>query len=300
MNCVSYWGLNGGAVARRATVGTKWNFVGYRRGSQVQLGNEGYRSRFAAFTLLEMIITMAIFVLLAAAVFGIVTGILHSVSTLQDNQDHRDQVAALNAFIKKKLIELPAESVLISYRRGDGDGLNQNGVIFGENGNETAIDAQVQPNGYYTLRLTHFIAPVTQGTDPTQQFLQAIQSGDVSLNWVPLIKDVQHLAWKFQDLNATQWVDLWNNATTKPNLVELSLQPAGMLQPVAMDFWIPQLVTVTLVIPESSGATTNGASSGTGSSNSNSANPASSSTSAAASSSANGTANKSNSANAPY
>jgi len=110
----------------------------------------------AGFTLLEMVITLSIFILLAAAVFGIMTGVLQGASSLQDNQNRRDQIAALNAFLKKKLGEMPAGSALISYRRGDGEGLAQNGIILGQESLAVAIDAKVQANGYYTLRYATF------------------------------------------------------------------------------------------------------------------------------------------------
>ncbi len=53
-----------------------------------------------------MMITLAIFVLLAAALFGLMTGVLQSTAVLQDNQFRGDQTAALAAYIKNKLTSL--------------------------------------------------------------------------------------------------------------------------------------------------------------------------------------------------
>jgi prepilin-type N-terminal cleavage/methylation domain-containing protein len=207
------------------------------------------RSSLAAgFTLLEMMITLAIFILLAGAVFGILTGVLQSTSTLQDNQNHKDQTAALNGFLKRKLVEMPVSSTLVSYQRGDGEGLVQNGVIFGTGNLATAIDAKVQANGYYTLRVTTCATGAVQGQptqDARQVLQQAVTTDDPTLAWTPLITDVKTLDWKFLDFNQTLWVDLWSSAA-KPNLVEFSLQPAGELQPVTMDFWLPKIDTITL------------------------------------------------------
>jgi len=198
------------------------------------------------FTLLEMMITLAIFLLLAAAVFGLLTGILQSTSRLADNQNRRDQVAALNAFLKNKLDGMPAGSTIASYQRGDGEGLLQNGIIFGNRNLATAIDAKVQDNGYYALRLTSFAT--TAGSDQPQDARQVLQQGvttdDPTLVWTPLLGDLKTLDWKFEDFNATQWVDLWNSSNN-PNLVEFSLQPAGDLQPTTMDFWIPKIQAVS-------------------------------------------------------
>jgi prepilin-type N-terminal cleavage/methylation domain-containing protein len=199
--------------------------------------------RSNGFTLLEMMITLAIFILLTAAVFGIMTGVLQSSSSLQDNQNRRDQMTALNAFLKKRLGEMPALSALTSYQRGDGEGLAQNGIVFGTAGMATAIDAKIQANGYYTLRTAVLTGDASPGQlQDARQALQAIVTGDEqSITWIPLLHDVKSLDWKFQDFGTGQWADLWNSSAAKPNLVEFSLQMAGDLQPATMDFWLPKI-----------------------------------------------------------
>jgi prepilin-type N-terminal cleavage/methylation domain-containing protein len=194
------------------------------------------------FTLLEMMITLAIFILLAAAVFGILTGVLESTSTLQDNQNRSDQVSALNAYLKNKICAMPAAATLVSYQRGQGEGLTQNGIIFGTANLATAFDAKVQDNGYYTLRLTSFATTASQDApqDARTVLQQSVTNDDPTLVWSILMKDVKTLDWKFLDFNVTQWVELWSSST-KPNLIEFSMQTAGDLQPTTMDFWIPQL-----------------------------------------------------------
>jgi prepilin-type N-terminal cleavage/methylation domain-containing protein len=199
------------------------------------------------FTLLEMMITLAIFALLAAAVFGLIVGVLQSTSTLQDNQNRRDQVTALHSFLKKQLGTLPAQSSVVSYQRGAGEGLVQNGIIFGTKNQATAIDAKVQVNGYYTLRVTNLATAIVQGQvqDPRQVLLQSVTTDDPSVVWTTLVEDVKSLDWKFLDFNSTVWVELWNS-TAKPNLVEFSVQTAGDLQPTTMDFWLPRIDTVNI------------------------------------------------------
>jgi len=203
--------------------------------------------RTRGFTLLEMIITLAIFVLLAAAVFGMLTGIIESTGTLQDNQNRTDQISALNAYMKNKLEGMPVASSLVSYQRGDGEGLVQNGIVYGTANFASVIDAKVQANGYYTLRLATFSTTSAPGEpqDARQVLAQDASSDDPSLVWTPLVKDIKTLDWKFLDFNQTQWVDLWTSST-KPNLVEFSLQPASDLQLTTMDFWLPKIDAINL------------------------------------------------------
>jgi prepilin-type N-terminal cleavage/methylation domain-containing protein len=205
------------------------------------------RRQASGFTLLEMMITLAIFVLLVGAVFGIMTGVLQGASTLQDNQNRRDQIEALNAYMNKKIGEMPATATLASYQRGDGEGLVQNGIIFGTANYATAFDAKSQPNGYYTLRVTTFTTEggQDQPQDARQVLAQAVTTDDPTLVWSQLMTDIKTLDWKFLDFNVTQWVDIWSS-TTKPNLMEFSMQPADELQPATIDFWLPKLETVTI------------------------------------------------------
>lgn len=201
------------------------------------------------FTLLEMMITLAIFILLAAAVFGLMSGVLQGASTLQDNQNRRDQIESLNAFLKNQLSSMPATSTLSSYQRGDGEGLVQNGILFGTADLATAVDATPQANGYYVLRLTNLASVIVNGQaqDARQTLLQLVTTNDPSLVWTPLITDIKTLDWKFEQFNVTPWVDLWSSPPN-PNLVEFTMQPAGELQPTTMDFWLPKIQPIAIHI----------------------------------------------------
>jgi len=213
--------------------------------------------RKRGFTLMEMMMALAIFILLSATVFGIIVGTLKSTSTLQDNQSHRDQMPALNAFLKKQFEEIGAQSFLVSYRRGDGEGLEQNGVAFGGTGGATVIDAKAQPNGYYSLRLSEIRfegLSYSNGTFIGFKLPQGVvSSDDTDIEWTPLIRDVRHIEWKFQDANSDLWFKEHINLGAEPNFVELSIQLAGDLQPTTMVFWIPRYWPVALTLPQSAG-----------------------------------------------
>jgi len=98
------------------------------------------------------------------------------------------------------------------------------------------------------MAITRCVTPRLAGANNLvnwQLFEQAITNDDASINWSPLIRDIKAVSWKFQDLNITQWLDQWNNASAKPNLVEFSTQLAGDSQPVTMDFWLPRIDPVS-------------------------------------------------------
>jgi prepilin-type N-terminal cleavage/methylation domain-containing protein len=198
-----------------------------------------HRGSSYGFTLVEMVITLTVFVLLSAMIFGIITGVLSSAGSLQDNQNRADQNMALESFLKKRLTELPSQSVLISYRRGDGEGLDQNGVILGTDDLRSAIDAKIQPNGLYTLRIATFSSGGNLAN--SSAFDQAVSGNDSSLSWTPLVTDIKTISWKFRDANVPRWVDQWDGLSTKPDLIEVTVQIAGDLHPSVMDFWLPHI-----------------------------------------------------------
>jgi len=209
-----------------------------------------------------MVITVVILLLLAGMVFVLMTGILQSASTLQDNQYRGDQLTALYDYIKQKLTMMPARSTIASYARGDGEGLVQNGIIFGNTNLATAIDGKIQPNGLYQLRMTSFATSENgqQSQDARVTLTQSVTTDDPTLSWTTLIKDVKTLNWKFQDSALVQWDTAWT-ASAVPNLVEFDLQGGGDRLPTTMDFWVPKINPITVNIQSNS--TSGGGTTGT-------------------------------------
>ncbi len=201
-----------------------------------------FRCRAGGFTLMEMMITMAIFILLVAAVFALMTGVLESTASLQDTQNRREETTALYAFLKQKLTTLPAHYTVVSYQRGDGEGLTQNGVLYGNATQASVVDAKVQDNGYYTIRFATYAVDTAESTstDARQVMQQLVTTDDPSLTWRKLVTDIKTLDWKFQDFNDPNWSEIWTSST-EPNLIEFTMQPAAETQLVTMDFWLPAI-----------------------------------------------------------
>ena len=223
-----------------------------------------FRSR-RGFTLFEMVVTVTILLLLAGMVFVLMTGILESASTLQDNQNRSDRITALYDYIKNKLTMMPARATIVSYSRGDGEGLVQNGILFGNTNLATAIDAKIQPNGLYLLRLTSLASSNAgqETQDARVTLTQSVTTDDPTLSWTTLITDVKTLTWKFQDATLVQWDTTWTSATT-PNLVEFDFQGGGDIQPTTMDFWVPKINPISVHINANTGQVTTGGGTHTG------------------------------------
>jgi prepilin-type N-terminal cleavage/methylation domain-containing protein len=207
------------------------------------------------FTLIEMVITLCVFVLLAAAVFGIFSATLESASSLQDNQARNDQTEALGAWLKRSLLDLPASGAIVSYRR-DGFPFHVTGLVWGAGEDLQALDLQLQSNGEYTLRLAAYqpSASANQSIGATgaaalSQFVDQVQKDDPTLAWRPLVRDIKSADWRFLAFNTPQWLDTVA-AVQKPAIVELTFQVGGAASPVTDDFWIPPTVPAgNLAIP---------------------------------------------------
>jgi prepilin-type N-terminal cleavage/methylation domain-containing protein len=209
------------------------------------------RGKKSGFTLIEMMVTLVVFLLLCAALFALMSGMLQGVSVLQDASDQRDKVSALNAYFSNQLGTMTAHSTLFSYLRGDGEGLNQNGIVFGNATSATAFDSKVQSNGLYTLRIANYqVDPSSLTAQDARSTMQQLAStDDPSLTWTNLMTDLKNIDWKFQDPNGTDWLEQWI-ASANPNVMEFSMQLGGEDQPTTMDFWVPQLTAINLRIAQ--------------------------------------------------
>ncbi len=201
--------------------------------------------------MIEMLVTLAVFILLTACVFGIVSSVLQSAASLRDNQQRRDQSAALDLFVRTKLRQMTGSSVFFSYRNDDGGGPHS-GIIFDFVGHAEAFDAVAQPDGLYTLRYVDLpTGALTTAISPAVMLGNEVANNDPPVAWQSLVRDIRSIDWKFQDANGSPWVAEWNNNGTRPALVQMSLQLAGEVRPSVSVFWIPPLVNIvpTTVAP---------------------------------------------------
>jgi prepilin-type N-terminal cleavage/methylation domain-containing protein len=204
----------------------------------------------SGFTLIEMIITLCVFVLLAAMVFSIFDATLESAGTLQDNQNRQDRAEALAAWLKQSLLALPANGTLVSYHR-EGRPFHVSGIIWGAGDDLQALDLQAQTNGSYTLRLASCVVSDSSSSDDQSanltgavgysqalaRFQTQVFNDDSALSWRPLIPDLKSADWRFRSLNTPDWQDTFTMG--KPVLVQLTFLPPGTSSAIVDDFWIP-------------------------------------------------------------
>jgi hypothetical protein len=176
--------------------------------------------------------------------------VLQSASILQANQGRQDRITALHEFVAARLRELSARSYMISYRRGIGEGLPLNGILWGEVPSITVLDAKIQPNGLYLLRLGKCSMATADGNSSPIIPGGPLDNNDTAYSWTPLVRDVKGVRWQFRDFGEVPWIEEWVNIGSKPRVVSFSITFAGDAQPVLMEFWLPRLYQVSLAMPQ--------------------------------------------------
>jgi type II secretory pathway pseudopilin PulG len=202
------------------------------------------------FTLVEMVVTLGVFILLAASVFGILSAILQSSSALADDQFREDEAGALTGYLQHQFRHIAERGLALTYRRA---GQEQGpGLIFGTASKMVALEAAPAPNGLCLLRETRFVPPRGSQLDARTQALlleRMVLRDDDALVWTPLLRDVRTLAWRFQDAKQAVWTTVLPDTGTQPALIELTLEIAGDRHERTADFWIPTVVAAFFQAP---------------------------------------------------
>jgi prepilin-type N-terminal cleavage/methylation domain-containing protein len=207
------------------------------------------------FTLIEMIITLCVFLLLASAVFSLFDATLESASSLQDNQARSDQADAMGAWLKKVFSSMPPNAQIVSLRR-EGVPFDASDIVWGTAESLNALDLHLQNNGLYTLRFAASAASGSSLGNSNQgalaEFSRQVLNDEPALPWRDLMRDLKMADWRFRSQNNTDWVDVAPG--DRQLLVQFSFQLAASRKVVVDDCWIPPVVAppgVPLTTPTS-------------------------------------------------
>jgi prepilin-type N-terminal cleavage/methylation domain-containing protein len=201
--------------------------------------------RVRAFTLLEMVIAIAIFALLMSGIFTIANGTLELGSDLAYAQDRALMRQNLVEFFRKSFRSLPggAEITLTNQQRGGTTlptiRVKGGGIAFSPGHAlppEASIEvyAEERPGGYKRIGI--------RGLD-ADQTLAAEQGRDVKLDpssVLPLLDNVGKFEWRFTRGNANEWRPMWRGEG-RPLFAELVFTLDDKTETRAV-FWIPPVL----------------------------------------------------------
>jgi prepilin-type N-terminal cleavage/methylation domain-containing protein len=198
------------------------------------------RKNARAFTLFEMVVVIAIFVLLAGGIYATVNAAVRATATLSEENL---QIQRLNAFVsllRRTFHNLPANAVFSGgVRSQDGDGFAEivlrdaPGVfawgLGGPSSGTALLSARPRLGGGREISL--MLLPGSLGE---MERREALQDG----KWLRLLPDLREVQWRFYDEAQQDYVDEWPEGA-RPPLIELNLTLLGEEVPRKFVFWLP-------------------------------------------------------------
>lgn len=202
------------------------------------------------FTLFEMVVVVAIFVLLAGGIYATVNAAVRATATLTEENL---QIQRLNAFVsllRRTFHNLPATAIFSAgVREEGGDGFAEislrdaPGVFAWGMGGPAAgtvlLSARKRLGGGREMSL--LLLPGSLGE---MERRDALERGA----WLRLLPDLRDVQWRFYDEQQQEWVDEWPEGN-RPPLLELNLQLLGEEIPRKFVFWLPPVKEVDLSPP---------------------------------------------------
>jgi len=203
-----------------------------------------------AFTLFEMVVVVAIFVLLAGGIYATVNAAVRATATLSEENL---QIQRLNAFVsllRRTFHNLPANAVFSGGMQSqDGDGFAEivlrdaPGVfawgLGGPSSGTAMLSARPRLGGGRELSL--LLLPGSLGEMERREALR-------DAKWLRLLPDLREVQWRFYDEAQQDYVDEWPEGN-RPPLVELNLTLLGEEVPRKFVFWLPPVKEVDLTTP---------------------------------------------------
>lgn len=205
------------------------------------------RNAARGFTLFEMVVVLAIFVLLAGGIYATVNAAVRATATLTEENL---QIQRLNAFVslmRRTFHNLPANARFAGGVRAEGgDGFPEitlrdaPGVfawgLGGPSAGTALLTARPRLGGGRELSL--MLLPGSLGE---MERRDGLERGA----WLRLLPDLREVKWRFYNLEQQEWVEQWLEGE-RPPLVELNLQLLGEEVPRQFIFWLPPVKEVAL------------------------------------------------------
>jgi prepilin-type N-terminal cleavage/methylation domain-containing protein len=218
--------------------------------------------KWAAFTLLEVVIALTILALISTSLFAIIRGSVKGSVEIVKLQQENDQVNRWVELCRATFLALPAPAALTlkSLDPNNPTGSQQELSITGM---PTCFSVGLQPVSYaetvialrpdtrqptgesgaarYSLCLSRSdILPVDEegqirvAADPAR----GIVPDEEDRYWMPLLGGVSSIKWRFWKEDADEWLEEWED-TDKPDLVEMQLLMDGHATPLRMVYALP-------------------------------------------------------------
>jgi prepilin-type N-terminal cleavage/methylation domain-containing protein len=203
--------------------------------------------RQQAFSLLEMVIALAMFSLLIAGIYGISAGALELADGITLAQDRSLVRQNFLEFLRRSLRNLPGDSQLrLSVRQAAGSYLPTFNISGGGScltpgrvlppSFSVDLFADTMPGGYLRVGIRVLDAKQTEAMLAGRPY--RMNRDQVVL---PLLENVSRFEWRVWDVQQARWVNQWKQQN-RPILAELLLRLDDGLETRSV-FWLPPVMT---------------------------------------------------------
>ena len=189
------------------------------------------RKHRRAFTLLEIMLAMAILGMMAVAIFRFVSTNLVAVRLSSELNEIDARYAGLVNLLTQQLQELPPGQGRLSGEPYKFDGRSRDemnwvcgagpGLLTRYAAGDYSVTLRLRPISNSEQMELGFVREPAEDTTPTE----------ANQTWVPLISDLTTIEIRYFDPRLNAWVDRWTDRSTLPHLVRVTLGRAGAATP---------------------------------------------------------------------
>lgn len=230
-----------------------------------------YRGEVAAFSLFEIVISMAILALLSGTVFAILWKAGAAAEEIRAYDTRDEQVARFLSLMRQTIESLPSGATMtMAPPEETGSGFYEmtiaeapSAFVFGDRqlgDGETIIGLRPQlapsDDTLYEGDPSADSLPLFEIAVSREDFAPDDSDGDGMVfragsddaflqadeevrYWLPVLDDVTAMNWRFWDAEQRDWLDLWEQDDRMPELLELSLNDRYRPAPLRIVFEVP-------------------------------------------------------------
>ena len=208
------------------------------------------RNSTRGFTMIEMVVVLVIFILLAGGIYTVVNSAIGASAVLSEENLRAQRLDAFVSLLRRTFHNLPATAQIAGGVRSDGSGVPEivlrdaPGVFAWGTGGPSAgtVILAAVPRLGGGLQFSLLSLPSSLGE---QERREAVRDG----KWLRLLPDLREARWRLYDEGQQDWREDWPEGMGRPPLVELSFTALGEETPRTYAFWLPPVKEQQLAPP---------------------------------------------------
>lgn len=183
------------------------------------------RGKRSAFTLLEVILAVALVAMVTLTIYRFLEGNLRAIRVFTEMGERDRTLEALVEVLKDHLMSLPPKGKSSLLGEPHKFGTYSSDEMQWVCGPGNALFASQALGDYRVLLMMG--KPDGSGASELGLSRVPVDSNERIKNWIPLLPDVQELRIRYFDDRLNSWLDKWSDSAARPALVRLEILRRG-------------------------------------------------------------------------